>query len=74
MPMTQLQYFQIQNQLENSFSYILANFKEMSALKANSSKTEEMWLGSLKICNTKPLGIKWPQDPFKAVGVFFTYD
>ena len=22
----------------------------------------------------KPLGIKWPQDPIKALGIFFTYD
>jgi len=22
----------------------------------------------------KPLGIKWPQDPIKALGIFFLYD
>ena len=40
----------------------------------NSSKTEGMWIGSLKNSENKPLGIKWPTEPIKALGVFFTYD
>ena len=40
----------------------------MSGLKVNSSKTEGLWIGSLKGSEMKPLGIKWPQ------GIFFTYD
>ena len=46
----------------------------MSGLKVNSSKTEGLWIGSLKGSEMKPLGIKWPQDPIKALGIFFTYD
>ena len=45
----------------------------MSGLKVNSSKTG-LWIGSLKGSEMKPLGIKWPQDPIKALGIFFTYD
>ena len=54
--------------------HLLENFKNISGLKVNSSKTEGMWLGSLKGNEMKPLGIKWPSDPIKALGVFFSYD
>ena len=53
---------------------LLENFKNISGLKVNCSKTEGMWLGSLKGNEIKPLGIKWPSDPIKALGVFFSYD
>ena len=53
---------------------LLAKFKELSGLKLNSSKTEGLWIGSLKNTESKPLGIKWPTEPIKALGVFFTYD
>ena len=33
-----------------------------------------MWIGSLKNSESKPLGIKLPTEPIKALGVFFTYD
>ena len=33
-----------------------------------------MWIGSLKSNLEKPFGIKWPSEPIKALGVFFTYD
>ena len=31
-------------------------------------------MGSLKDNDMKPLGIRWPSEPIKALGVFFTYD
>jgi len=40
----------------------------------NSSNTEELWIGSLKGSEMKPLGIIWPQDPIKALGIFFSHD
>ena len=43
-------------------------------LEINSSKTEGMWIGSQKNNDEKPLGINWPSEPIKALGVFFTYD
>ena len=33
-----------------------------------------MRIGSLKNSENKPLRIKWPTEPIKALGVFFTYD
>ena len=53
---------------------LLDKFKKVSGLKVNSSKTEGLWMGSLKGSEMKPLGIKWPQDPIKALGIFFSYD
>ena len=53
---------------------LLDKFKALSGLKVNSSKTEGMRIGSLKNSESEPLGIKWPTEPIKAVGVFFTYD
>ena len=50
---------------------LLDEFKKLSGLKINRSKTEGMWIGTLKDSEMKPLGIKWPQDPIKALGVFF---
>ena len=33
-----------------------------------------MWIGSTKENKAKPLGIKWPNEPIKALGVYYTYD
>ena len=33
-----------------------------------------MWIGSLTENKTKPLGIKWPDEPIKALGVYYSYD
>ena len=46
----------------------------MSGLRVSNSKTEGLWIGSLKDNPMKPLGIKWPDEPIKALGVFLTYD
>lgn len=32
-----------------------------------------MWIGSSRNNKSKPLGIKWPSEPIKALGVFYTY-
>ena len=49
-------------------------FKNVCGLEVNSSKTEGMWIGFLKSNEEKPLGINWPSEPIKALGMFFTYD
>ena len=49
-------------------------FKNLCGLEVNSSKTEGMWIGSLKKNEEKPLGINWPNEPIKALGVSFPYD
>ena len=33
-----------------------------------------MWIGASKENKTEPLGIRWPMEPIKALGVYFTYD
>ena len=48
--------------------------KNLSGLELNTSKTEGMWIGSSKGNEETPLGINWPREPIKALGVYFTYD
>ena len=53
---------------------VLNFFKDISGLKINCKKTEGMWIGSTKENKAKPLGIRWPNEPIKALGVYYTYD
>ena len=56
----------------NSAQYLfqqLEFFKSLSGLEINNSKTEGFWIGSLKGNGIRPLGIKWPSEPIKALGV-----
>ena len=45
-----------------------------SGLSINWSKTAGMWIGSPRSHKTKPLGINWPNEPIKALGIFDTYN
>ena len=53
---------------------LLDRFRNISGLKMNCSKTEGMWIGSLKESKEEYFGIKWPKIPIKALGVYFTHD
>ena len=53
---------------------LLNFFKDISGLKINCKKTEVMWIGSTKENKAKPLGIKWPNGPINALGVYYMYD
>ena len=53
---------------------LLDVFKDVSGLKINCTKTEGMWIGAAKENKTKPFGIKWPTEPIKTLGLYFTYD
>jgi len=53
---------------------LLNKFEILFALKINWSKTEGMWIGSRRHYKEEPFGIKWPDEPIKALGVYFTYD
>ena len=53
---------------------LLDFFKNISGLKINCKKTEGMWIGSTKGNKAKPPGIRWPNEPIKALGVYYTYD
>ena len=58
----------------SSFFDLLDTFKLLSGLAINYSKTEGMWIGSCRNNNSKPFGIKWPREPIKALGVYYSYD
>ena len=49
-------------------------FCESITSNVNTSKAEGLWICFPKKNYSKPLGIKWPNEPIKALGVFFTYD
>ena len=49
-------------------------YKNASGLAINCTKTEGMWIGSLRNNKTKSLGLKWPEEPIKALGVYYSYD
>ena len=57
-----------------TFFNLLDSFRTSSGLSINWSKTEGMWIGSTRSNKTKPLGINWPNEPIKALGIFYTYD
>ena len=53
---------------------LLDDFKNLSGLAIDPSKTEGMCIGSSRGNKTKPFGIKWPNEPIKALGVYYSYD
>ena len=53
---------------------LLQKFKNLSGLEINTTKTEGMWLGRWKNKSDTPFGFRWPRDPIKALGIFFSYD
>ena len=53
---------------------LLNKFKSVSGLEINPAKTEGMWLGSWKNNTETNFGFRWPRDPIKILGVFFSYD
>ena len=60
-----------------SISYLLKlldQFKTVSGLEVNASKTEAIWLGQWKNRSDTPFSFSWPVDPICALGVFFSYD
>ena len=53
---------------------LLEVFKKPSGLMINTTKTEGMWIGSSRKNKGKPFGIKWPNEPIKALGVHYMYE
>ena len=53
---------------------LLEVYKNASGLTINCTKTEGMWIGSLRNNKTKSLVLKWPHEPIKALGVYYSYD
>ena len=53
---------------------LLDCFEKVSGLKLNNAKTEAMWIGYLRNCETdEPLGVKW-KTCVNFLGIFITYD
>ena len=55
----------------------LKNFAKISGLKINTSKTQAIWIGSMKYSETKYLpdvGLQWGRDTFTLLGVEFSVD
>jgi len=53
---------------------LLDDFEKISGLAVNPTKTEGMWIGSLRENKSTPFGIKWTNEPVKALGVYYSYD
>ena len=53
---------------------LLNKFEILSRLKINCSKTEGMWIASKRHYKEKPFAIKWPDEPIKALRVYFSCD
>ena len=53
---------------------LLCKFKHASGLEINTTKTEAMWLGAWRNREDTPYNFKWPQEPIRALGVFFAYN
>ena len=59
---------------QNALFNLLDIFKKLSRLVINSFKTEGMWIGSSRRKTFKPLGIKWPDEPIKELGFYYSFD
>ena len=58
----------------NMLLKLLDDFKSVSGLEINTSKTEAMWLGSWRDKMETPFNFKWPKKPICALGVHFSYN
>ena len=41
-------------------------------MKLNVSKSQALWLGSKRLCRDKPFNVEWPDEPIKALSVYFS--
>ena len=53
---------------------LLDEFKSISGLEINTSKTEAMWLGRWRDKTHTPSNFKWPKEPICALGIYFSYN
>ena len=57
-----------------AFLKTISRFGEFSGLRLNKLKTEAAWIGSFRHRTDKPLGITWPDEPMRFLGVFLSYN
>ena len=50
------------------------NFRDISGLKLNPSKTKALWLGSWRHRQDKPFGFHWPEKLIRVLGTFISYN
>ena len=53
---------------------LLDEFKLISGLEINTSKTEAMWLRCWRDETHTPSNFKWPKEPICALGIYFSYN
>ena len=53
---------------------IIEEFSNISGLKLNKNKTEEIWLAKLKHTKDKYENISWTNEPVKSLRVYFGYN
>ena len=56
------------------FLEITKDFSKCSGLKINFDKTEGLWIGDNKGKVETPLGITWPKEPIKLLGLYIGYN
>jgi len=56
------------------FLYVVEEFGTLSGLSLNKEKTQALWLGKCRKSKEKPLGIEWPDNPLRVLGVYVSYD
>ena len=56
------------------FLKTVEEFGKYSGLKLNIEKTEGLWIGANKGKNSQPLGISWPKNPIKILGIYMSYN
>lgn len=49
-------------------------FKEVSGLEIQPSKTEALWRGTWRDRADEFFGFTWAQEPIHALGIYFFYD
>jgi len=60
--------------IEWEYLRLLDEFKSISGLEINTSKTEAMWLGCWIDKVRTPFNFKWPKEPIGALGIYFSYN
>ena len=66
--------FVIEEASANNLFKELNEFQLVSGLKVNVEKTEGIWIGLNAFSKNRPFGIKWPSNPIKALGIYFSYN
>ena len=71
--MTQLFFVKDIRSVHRLFN-LLQQFENCSGLRINQSKSEILWLGSLRQRKDSILNLKLSDEPVYALGVYFSYD